>query len=138
MRCLQLEAAACQRCSRLSIGPPSLPPPAGAQASSAKSNYLAVMKVSGLALSKAAAARQREQQKAAQQKDGEDGSDSDDDMLAGSDSDEEGEWACAQGPRQGVGGGGQLAGDCKGKAKGSGEAGAHGCVVAWLRPAMMM
>ncbi len=59
------------------------------QASSAKSNYLAVMKVSGLALSKAAAARQKEQQKAAQQqKDGEDGSDSDEDMLAGSDSDE--------------------------------------------------
>ncbi|KAI7841913.1 hypothetical protein COHA_004441 [Chlorella ohadii] len=66
-------------------------------ASSAKSNYLAVMKVSGLALSKAAAARQKEQQKAAQQqKDGEDGSDSDEDMLAGSDSDEEGEEETAQ------------------------------------------
>ncbi len=55
------------------------------QASSAKQNYLAVMKVSQLALSKAAAARQKEAAKQ-QQRDG-DGSDSDEDMLEGSDAD---------------------------------------------------
>lgn len=71
---------------------------AGTQASSAKSNYLAVMKVSSLALSKAAAARQKEAAKQQQQQREGEGSDSDEDMLEGSDadSDEEGEEETAQ------------------------------------------
>ena len=66
------------------------------QAGAPKSNYLAVMKVSGLQLGKAAAARQKEQQKEQQkQQQQQDGSDSDDDMIAGSDEDsDEGEQAC--------------------------------------------
>lgn len=56
------------------------------QASSAKQNYLAVMKVGNLALSKAATARQKSAAKQPQRQEGE-GSDSDEDMLEGSDGD---------------------------------------------------
>ncbi|KAI3435911.1 hypothetical protein D9Q98_001969 [Chlorella vulgaris] len=59
---------------------------AGTQASSAKQNYLAVMKISSLGQTKAAADRQKEQQQEQKQRGG-DGSDSDEDMLAGSDLD---------------------------------------------------
>jgi hypothetical protein len=69
------------------------------QASSAKQNYLAVMKISSLGQTKAAADRQKEQQQQEQKQRGGDGSDSDEDMLAGSDldSDAGGEAACQAG-----------------------------------------
>ncbi|EFN54331.1 hypothetical protein CHLNCDRAFT_135568 [Chlorella variabilis] len=58
---------------------------AGTQAGSAKSNYLAVMKVSGLGLSKAAAERQKQQQQQRERQHKGDDSDSDEDMIQGSD-----------------------------------------------------
>ena len=94
---------------------------AGTQASSAKSNYLAVMKVSGLAAGKHVAARQKEQQREREQggqqggqqgqqhheRQGQkEGSDSDDEMdvIAGSDEDSdagEGRWLAGPGWQSG-------------------------------------
>jgi len=78
--------------------------PGRLQASSAKQNYLAVMKVSNLALSKEAAQRQKEQAaaaaSAAAQKDGGNDSDSDEDMLEESDADSDAGlfgWVCLGG-----------------------------------------